>query len=174
MNTTHRFIKPLVVLGGLMVVLTSVAALCIFLSGFLSASTDAKRVLVYGELRSIRRVISDYWCTGGHVLPTDWSSLEVAERVPHPMQVKDPFSDGAAEFLSQFSEKRIIVWSVGPDSIDDLDTSREEVNGKDELVLVVNYTDGRLETKVLDFSLGEGVAPLVPGFSSTIGPESCN
>lgn len=175
MTTSQRIAKRLISLGGLIVVLAAVAAFSMFIiSGFLPASTDSKRVLVYGELRSIQTVIVECWCSSGEVLPTDWRSLEVAERVPDPMQVKDPFSDGEAEFLSQFSEKRITVWSVGPDSIDDLDTSREEVIGKDELVLIINQTDGKLEARILDFSLGERTGHSVPPPPSTIGPESCN
>lgn len=175
MRPSHRILKYLFVLAVSGTFLLVAAGLGItVLSGFFPASTDAKCRLIYGELRSIREVISDCWCAGGQVLPEDWKSLEAAEDYPDPNMVKDPFSGFEAQYLSQFSDRRIIVWSVGPDGIDSLDTSSEEVRGKDELVLIVNQIGGKLETQILDFSLGDGTVHREPPPPVTFGPENCD
>ncbi len=147
----------------------------IVISRFLPASTDAKCRLIYRELSSIQTVIIDCWCASGQVLPTDWSSLEAAEEWPSPNMVKDPFSGFEVEYLSQFSDKRIIVWSVGPDGMDNLDTSSVEVQGQDELVLIINQADGKLETQIQDFSPREGPSHRgSPPPPSIFAPEDCH
>jgi hypothetical protein len=143
------------------------------MSGFIPASTDARRHLVYGNLAQIKSMIIRYWCVNNHALPMDWDSIERANREIDFSQCKDPFSDGGKEFHRVFSEGVSIIWSVGPDAIDDLKVTGERVHGKDELVLVVVRANDQLKTKAIDLSGGHDANRFVMLLTVNTGPDEC-